>query len=160
MPLYFAYGSNMDRSAMARRCPRAAVIGPARLMRHRLDLTREGWLTVTRDPRETVHGILWNLSLADVPPLDRYEGVAKGLYVKAIQPVVTAGQSRRALIYIGAHSGPGVASREYIEAVILGARQSGLPVAAFDSLRRFLPPSGGAREAGARARLAAPFERT
>ena len=26
MPLYFAYGSNMDRAAMAQRCPKSTVV--------------------------------------------------------------------------------------------------------------------------------------
>ena len=76
MPLYFAYGSNMDASAMARRCPRSKALGPARLLRHRLAVMREGWLTIARDPRSAVHGVLWELALADVPALDRYEGLA------------------------------------------------------------------------------------
>ena len=102
MPLYFAYGANMDRAAMAERCPRSTPIGPAMLMRHRLAVMREGWLTVARDPRLRVHGVLWELALADMPALDRFEGVAVGLYVKATQPVISisrrqtgAGLSRR-----------------------------------------------------------------
>ena len=31
MPLYFAYGSNMDVEGMTRRCPRAKPLGRARL---------------------------------------------------------------------------------------------------------------------------------
>jgi AIG2-like family len=166
MPLYFAYGSNMDRSAMAARCPGASAIGPARLMRHRLGLTREGWLTAIQDGRDTVHGILWELALSDVGRLDHYEGVATGLYVKAIQPVVVKGGARRALIYFGGHVGPGLASTEYIEGVIAAASQWGLPVAALDALRRFLPPAGAnapnASSQGAprvRPRFATPFDR-
>ncbi len=49
MPLYFAYGANMDVEDMARRCPRSRPLGVARLMRHRLAIMREGWLTATRD---------------------------------------------------------------------------------------------------------------
>ena len=49
MPLYFAYGANMNASAMARRCPRPKALGVARLVRHRLAVMREGWLTVARD---------------------------------------------------------------------------------------------------------------
>ena len=166
MPLYFAYGSNMDRSAMAARCPRASAIGPARLMRHRLALTREGWLTAIQDRRERVHGILWELTPSDVARLDRYEGVASGLYLKAIQPVVADVGARRALIYFGAHAGPGLASAGYIEGVIAAARQWALPVAALDALRRFLPQAGaGASSAGSqeaprvRPRFATPFDR-
>ena len=91
MPLYFAYGANMDVAAMARRCPRSKALGPARLTRHRLVATREGWLTAVRDPLSEVHGVLWDLALADVAALDRFEDVADGLYVKRVQPVAAAG---------------------------------------------------------------------
>src|SRR5215211_3190831 len=66
MPLYFAYGSNMDVAAMAERCPASRPIGIARLPRHRFMIAREGYATVTRDPRRTVWGILWELALVDV----------------------------------------------------------------------------------------------
>jgi hypothetical protein len=144
MPLYFAYGFNIDTAAMAERCPRSVAIGPARLVRHRLTTMREGWLTVVRDPRATVHGILWNLALSDVPALDRYEGVSRGLYRKALQSVATAAGAKRALIYFGANPGPGVAPPDYIEAVIAAARQWGLPLAPLEAFR----PAGGLSDAG------------
>ena len=107
MPLYFAYGANMNREAMARRCPRSKALGLARLARHRLAAMREGWLTAVRDPRASVHGILWDVALSDVPALDRYEGLAQGLYAKIAQPVLTESGPRRALVYVGANAGPG-----------------------------------------------------
>jgi gamma-glutamylcyclotransferase (GGCT)/AIG2-like uncharacterized protein YtfP len=130
MPLYFAYGSNMDRAAMAARCPGARVIGLARLARHRLALMREGYATVARDPRKSVHGVLWDLPFGDMPALDRYEGVAAGLYVKRQQPVLVAGGVRRALVYVGANDGPGSPLCGYLEGVLAAARDVGLPAEA------------------------------
>lgn len=127
MPLYFAYGSNMDRSAMGLRCPASSWIGPARLARHRFVIMREGYASVVRDPRREVWGVLWNLALADIPALDRYEGVASGLYAKLHQPVVTPEGPRRALIYVGRNWGPGTARPGYMEAVAAAAREAGLP---------------------------------
>ena len=135
MPLYFAYGSNIDTGAMARRCPRSVAIGPARLARHRLAAMREGWLTVVRDQRQTVHGVLWNLALSDAPALDRYEDVGRGLYRKALQSVATSAGAKRALIYFGANAGPGIVPPDYIEAIIAAARQWGLPLAPFEAFR-------------------------
>ncbi|WP_018262829.1 gamma-glutamylcyclotransferase family protein [Methylobacterium sp. WSM2598] len=126
MPLYFAYGSNMDRAATARRCPASTPRGIGRLHRHRLVIMREGYASVTRDPGATVWGLVWDLALSDVPALDRYEGVASGLYVKAQQPVVTGEGVRRALIYLGRGQG-GVPRPGYLEGVIAAARQAGLP---------------------------------
>ena len=56
MPLYFAYGSNMDRAAMVVRCPASTSLGPARLARHRPIVTAHGYAPVVRDPRRTVWG--------------------------------------------------------------------------------------------------------
>jgi hypothetical protein len=39
--LYFAYGSNLDEVQMRRRCPQAVLVGPARLLGHRLVFS--GW---------------------------------------------------------------------------------------------------------------------
>ena len=95
---------------------------------------REGWLTAIRDPRAAVHGVLWDLALADVPALDRYEGLARGLYVKVAQPVVAKGGAKRALVYIGANAGPGAPSLDYIEGVLAAARAWPLPPAAISVL--------------------------
>ena len=109
MPLYFAYGSNMNVEAMARRCPRSKALGLARLERHRLAVMREGWLTTVRDPTSAVHGVLWSLALSDIAALDRHENLSQGLYVKLTQAVIAERGPKQAIVYFGANSGPGVA---------------------------------------------------
>jgi hypothetical protein len=136
MPLYFAYGVNMDASAMARRCPRSKALGLARLERHRLTVMREGWLTVVRDPRAAVHGVLWDAALSDVAALDRYEGLARGLYAKLTQTVVAERGPRRAIVYIGANAGPGIARPAYIAEVLAAARSWPLPAEGVEALER------------------------
>ena len=141
MPLYFAYGLNMDPAGMAHRCPRATPLGPARLPRHRFIVTRDGYASVIRDPREDVHGVLWDCSLADIRALDKFEELASGLYSKISQPVILPGGAKRALIYIGRSAEPGKARPDYMETVIAGAEHFGLPTAYVAGLNRFL--SGG-----------------
>lgn len=164
MPLYFAYGSNMDVEVMAARCPRSRPLGVARLMRHRLAVMREGWLTVVRDPAAAVEGVLWDAALADMRALDRYEGLDEGLYAKASQPVVTAGGAKRALIYIGANAGPGVARPDYIAAVLRAGRRWPLSAAAIRQIERFAAEAGAAAGAepaprSVRPRFTTPFGR-
>ncbi len=149
MPLYFSYGSNMVGEAMAGRCPRSRVVGLARLARHRLAIMREGFLTVVRDPRRSVHGVLWDLALSDVPALDRYEDVGSGLYAKVVQPVITPGGPKRALVYVGANAGPGVAKPDYLAAVVAAARAAGLPADGIAALAAF--GEGGEARLGPRA---------
>ena len=128
MPLYFAYGSNMDAAAMAGRCPGSRPLGPARLARHRFAILEAGYATVVRDARASVHGILYDLALSDVPALDRYEDIARGLYRKVMQPVLrTGGGPVQALVYIGAGASGGAPRPGYMEGVIAAARAAGLP---------------------------------
>ena len=136
MPLYFAYGANMDRAAMSVRCPRSTPLGPAILARHRLAVMREGWLTAVRDANARVHGLLWDLAFPDVPALDRFEGVAEGLYVKATQQVIAAAGAERALVYFGANAGPGRVRPDYLKVILAAARE--LPHEAIVALERLV----------------------
>lgn len=127
MPLYFAYGSNMDRAAMRQRCPASRPIGVAKLPRHRFLINADGYATVARDPRRTVLGVVWDLALSDVPALDRYESIGTGLYTKISQPVVLPGGARRALVYVGRTVKPGKPRPGYLDGVLAAARDWGLP---------------------------------
>ena len=171
MPLYFAYGANMDVAAMRERCPRSTVLGLARLPRHRFIITTDGYASVIRDPRETVHGVLWDCALGDIRTLDKFEELASGLYIKINQPVVVAGGAKRALIYVGRSAQIGKPRPGYLETVIASARNWALPEAYLTGMNRFLskpmqddkPPARDLDEplsagpvAGVRPRAAAP----
>ncbi|MBB3021577.1 hypothetical protein FHR70_004678 [Microvirga lupini] len=139
MPLYFAYGSNMDRAAMIQRCPGSKPLGIGRLMRHRFMIFDEGYATVVRDPQRAVWGMLWDLALADVPALDRYESLSTGLYTKVVQPVVTAQGPRRAIVYVGRSDKPGTPLPGYMEGVVEAAQHAGLPEDYIRGLSVWLP---------------------
>ena len=148
MPLYFAYGSNMDVTAMHSRAPASRPLGLARLARHRFLVMPEGYASVARDPRGTVWGLLWDLALSDVPALDRYESLHTGLYTKIVQPVLTQGGTRQALVYVGHTTRTGVPKPGYMEGVLAAARAAGLPESALADLALWLPRQAGpAREA-------------
>ena len=136
MPLYFAYGSNMNVDAMARRCPRSKAVGLARLERHRLAVMREGWLTAVRNPSSAVHGVLWDLALSDIPALDRHESLSQGLYIKLTQAIIAERGAKRAIVYFGANSGPGVPRPGYMAEVLAAARSWQLPAAGLEALER------------------------
>jgi gamma-glutamylcyclotransferase (GGCT)/AIG2-like uncharacterized protein YtfP len=125
----------MDALAMARRCPASRPLGLARLARHRFAMLQAGYATVVRDPGSSVHGVLYDLALADVPALDRYEDIARGLYRKLVQSVLRKeGAPVRALVYIGAGPTGGRPKPGYMEDVLAAARTAGLP----DSYLAFL----------------------
>ena len=145
MPLYFAYGANLDIPAMAQRCPRSRALGLGRLARHRVAIMKEGYATVVPDGSAMVHGLLFDLAFADVPALDRYEEVGSGLYQKITQPILRAqGGSVRALVYVGrGGEARGVMPAPgYLEAVVAAALSVGLPAEHIAYLRSLGPGAG------------------
>lgn len=145
MPLYFAYGANMDVAAMAARCPRSRPLGRARLARHRFIVMETGYASVTRDNRATVHGLLWDLALSDTPALDRYEDVARGLYRKLVLPVLreTTPGSAHALVYVGCAEREGAPRPGYMESVAAAARALTLPTPYVAFLDSLIPRAAG-----------------
>ena len=135
MPLYFAYGSNMDAAAMAGRCPDSRPLGLARLDRHRFLVMRSGYASVRPDPAGAVWGLLWDLAAADEPALDRYEEVDAGLYDKAWRTVTAEAGMVRALVYLGRDPEPGTPQPGYGEAVLAAAEAAGVPAAYLEELR-------------------------
>lgn len=129
MPLYFAYGANMDVADMAKRAPNSKPLGLARLPRHRFIIMSEGYASVVRDPRCVVHGLLWDLAMSDLKPLDRFEGLDRGLYTKINQPVITASGAKRALVYVASSAVPGKPRPGYLESILVAAEAIGLPPA-------------------------------
>ncbi len=130
MPLYFAYGANMDLAGMAERCPLSRPLGRARLARHRILVMAEGFASIAPDPRENVHGVLWDLALRDVRALDQFEDVSRGLYKKVQLPVLREPfGSARALVYVGHWTRLGAPAPEYLAGVIAAARHWALPAA-------------------------------
>jgi hypothetical protein len=63
--------------------------------------------------------------------------VREGLYVKRLQAVVADAGAKRALVYFGANTGPGILRADYLEAVIAAAGQWRLPAEALASLATF-----------------------
>jgi gamma-glutamylcyclotransferase (GGCT)/AIG2-like uncharacterized protein YtfP len=128
MPLYFAYGSNMNVEAMRLRCPKSQALGQARLVRHRFFIMSSGHASVKRDPQSDVYGVLYDLALSDLPALDRYEEVGRGLYTKLSQPVLRKGLAPvRALLYVGRDQRAGSSRRNYTSEVLAAARRWNLP---------------------------------
>lgn len=104
MNLYFAYGSNMDQDQMRERCPSAAVIGHAMLLNHRLAFTifspkrQCGCADVVPSPGDTVCGVLYHLTDADMAVLDEFEGHPV-YYRRTLVSVQCGGEEIEACIY-------------------------------------------------------------
>ncbi|KAK4898613.1 hypothetical protein LTR27_003785 [Elasticomyces elasticus] len=80
---YFAYGSNLDLTQMAERCPSSLFKGKATLSGYRWQINERGVANVVATPREPLHyveGFLFSVNAADQRALDRSEGWQRGFY--------------------------------------------------------------------------------
>ena len=139
---YFAYGANMEQPRMAGRCPSAVIVNPAVLRDQRFQIGRHGYATVVPEPGAQVHGVLWMLTDADERELDRYEGVAEGLYAKArhrvhvqLGGVSGAIDAVEALVYVAQDAARGRPRPGYLERIIACAERHGLPARYVAELR-------------------------
>lgn len=145
MTLYFAYGANMERAAMEKRCPGATALGAAVLRDNRYLIAR-GYGAFARARGRSVHGVLWRLTPRDYAALNLFENLDSGLYRREMFTVEAGGKRVRAMIYVG--RGPGGRPRPmpgYQERVIASASDWGLPPRYLAELRRLAPGYRGAR---------------
>jgi phage replication-related protein YjqB (UPF0714/DUF867 family) len=136
--LYFAYGSNLCVTQMARRCPDAIDPRPAVLSDHDWLINQRGVATVEPFAGNQVHGVLWQLSDRDLTTLDSAEGVPER-YRRDELTVHTDDGPSPAWVYIDHRVTPGPPRPGYLPTIIDGAVHHGLPQRWIDYLRRWDP---------------------
>jgi len=134
---YFAYGSNMHRSSMRRRCPGARAIGPGVLNGYRFFVGLDGWGSVAPSPGDTVYGVLWRLTPRDIAALHAYELLHKGLYDVRYLPIRHGSRRIRAMIYLLRRRTAGNPRPGYVEMIAAAARAWKLPEPYIQSVARW-----------------------
>jgi hypothetical protein len=140
LPLYFAFGSNLDPEQMELRCPKHRVLCRAILHDHALAFHGEnkawGGAVAAADPRggAVVHGVVYELRPGDFATLDRVEGYSgpgePGNFCERVQlPVeLENGETIDVFTYVlSAPAPPSLPSRSYRWALLKGMRHHGLP---------------------------------
>ncbi len=131
--LYFAYGANTHRAAMAYRCPEAEFLGTARLTGY--VLTFRGVADVVPRHDGTVYGALWDITDTDLEALDRFEGYPR-LYTRSqvtfapsrtVRPVVHPSKPRAWIYAMTPGHTLGAPSPSYLETLREGYADCGLP---------------------------------
>ena len=147
MTLYFAYGANMERAAMRKRCPGATALGVAVLRGWRYLIAR-GYGAFARAPGRCVYGVLWRLTPRDLAALNMFESLDSGLYRRVMFTVEIGGKRARALIYVGRGAAAGRGRCRAIRSASSRPRPTGECRRAISSeLRRLAPGYRGARPA-------------
>lgn len=136
--LYFAYGSNLCVQQMARRCPDAVSPRLATLPDHDWLINERGVATIEPFSGSQVHGVIWDVSDRDLAILDSAEGVPVR-YRRDRMTVDTDGGPLQVWVYIDHRVEPGAPRPGYLERIIDGAQQHGLPERWVEFLRRWDP---------------------
>jgi len=100
--IYLAYGSNLNLTQMAHRCPTATILGTGELKDYRLLFRgRNGMAVATVEPCKgaSVPVLLWAITAADEASLDIYEGHPR-LYRKETVKVKLNRRKVEAMMYV------------------------------------------------------------
>lgn len=126
---YIAYGSNLNVSQMAFRCPDAKLIGKTVMKDWRLLFkgSKTGsYLTIEREAGSTVPVGVWEVSERDELMLDRYEGYPTFYYKKHLV-LMRNGEPCDAFVYIMHENRPiGIPSMSYVNTCREGYRNFGM----------------------------------
>lgn len=132
---YIAYGSNLNKAQMKKRCQNAAVFGTAEIKDYQLLFKKSKtgyYLTIEEKKGSIVPVAVWKITETDEEKLDKCEGVKTGCYVKTDMELsvkcVADNQVRkvRGLIYIKPKEHEiGQPSAEYMDTCLQGYRDFG-----------------------------------
>lgn len=131
---YFAYGSNMNLGQMAFRCPVAEVVENVRVEGYRLAFcgrpSGNGVATILPEEGSHVDGVLWKITKECERSLDYYEGYPHLYGKETITVKNTKGTERDVAVYTinePYKSQPSVPSAVYLEGILEGCRENGIP---------------------------------
>lgn len=128
---YWAYGSNLNVEAMARRCPGAKKLGPLSLDDG--TLVFRGVADAVYEQGSIIHGGLWKISRRHEATLDQYEGAPR-LYAKRYLKLLVNKQEVQCLYYQMTMSvGVMPPGDMYLDCIAQGYRDFGLPLEALDA---------------------------
>ncbi|XP_043972152.1 gamma-glutamylcyclotransferase b isoform X1 [Gambusia affinis] len=135
--LYFAYGSNLLKERLQLKNPSATVYCVAKLKDYKLvfgnykglasDRWHGGVATIEDSPGDEVWGVVWRMSISDLESLDNQENVMLGAYRPVELSVKTKGQDISCRTYIMNSCVYAQPSPQYLQVIVMGAEQHGLP---------------------------------
>jgi|GEM_PF-364118 len=136
---YFAYGSNLLHRQMKERCPESSFVGAGVVEGYRFFINERGYANIVPDADSRVYGGIYLMTMADIASLDQWEGVATECYKKRMlaATATTNSEDFDCLVYIDPRVEPGPPQAGYLEKVLQGAQDCGLPREYVSFLRSF-----------------------
>jgi len=130
---YFAYGSNMNREQMKKRCPTGRFLKRARLLGYKFvydghSSMRNGAVAnIIKSENGTVWGVIFEIDDECIKNLDRYEGFPRSYQRRCVGVDDEGGNTYQAVVYLRKPQEIGKPSDEYRDILLEGARDCGLP---------------------------------
>lgn len=126
--IYIAYGSNLNLTQMAQRCPTAKVLGASEIKDYELLFrgSKTGsYATVEPCEGKTVPVLLWSVKPQDEKSLDRYEGYPT-FYEKENMALSLDGKEVNAFVYVMTEGHRlGMPSQYYVDVIAEGYQSAG-----------------------------------
>lgn len=134
MIYYFAYGSNLRHKLMLEKCSDSQYLRRVKLDGYKFQYdgyskSRNGAVgNVVESESDIVWGGLWEISENDLKKLDRQEGYFTRIYDrKEVDVFDNDGEKYIAMTYFRTGKKTGKPSRDYVDMILDGARECGLP---------------------------------
>ncbi len=127
--LYVAYGSNLNKEQMARRCPTAKIYGTGFL--NNWELIYRGsktgaYATIRRKKGSKLPVAVWKIEDIDERNLDIYEGYPKLYFKRNVMVSLPAGLKKAMVYVMDPMRLPGTPSPHYIDTIYEGYTDFGL----------------------------------
>ena len=126
--LYVSYGSNMNLTQMAYRCPNSKVIENGKLIGFKLVFNIHADIIETGDTNDEVPVVIWDIHSKDWARLDMYEGFPNYYIKRRVEVITEDGDTTEAIVYVMANNRKGICppSRDYFETILTGYRENGI----------------------------------
>lgn len=115
---YFAYGSNLNKYQMKKRCPDSEAIEKVVLKDYKLVFNRVA--DIIGSQGNQVQGALYKVSSRDIKNLDAYEGYPYLYTKKDVVVKDTLGNEHQAFVYVMVVKGKGEPNSHYYETIVEG----------------------------------------
>ena len=128
--LYLAYGSNMNLSQMAYRCPNSYVVCNGKLKGFKLVFNVHADVIKTDNEDDFVPVVVWNIDSKDWDRLDMYEGYPSYYVKETVNVILDNGKLEKAIVYVMANNRKGIAPpmQSYFNGICEGYIENGIDV--------------------------------
>ncbi len=132
---YFAYGSNLLTSYLREYCPTATVVMRAAIPNFRVEFpyyseeSQGGLSSILEAPGELVEGVIFDIAQTEFAAMDVMESVPENLYRRDTFLTFSEDDKwHKADLYrVVTPRGPFMPSKGYLDGMIKGAHEHGLP---------------------------------